>query len=188
MLRSMLVCLAGLAAGASLAGEIPTQAPARALFLHYRWHKDGAITLVSQNEVPSRLKPSRTSAARGRAAEGGRPAPELPAQGADRPWYSYALVSARGEVLAETRLPDPYQVRVEFQEEGDSRLRSQVARQDSGDVFLRISDSEARSIRFFQWHPQAPAGALAKGASQAGAPAAGPEPSARTFLAEFPLP
>lgn len=146
--------------------------------LHYRWYKDGTIRLVEKKEIRARLKPSRSSAHRKAA---GNPA------GIDRTRrpsgmtggenvLSYALFSAAGDTLEEVAIPDPARLRVEIQEKGESQLRSHSVERDSGDIFLRIAEPEARSIRFFKWHPLAPKGSLPKAAAS------------KTLIAEFSLP
>lgn len=143
-------------------------APA-ALFLHYRWHKDGRIALVRSEKIPVRLKPSRSA--------GRRPAALDPAGTAGgQTVLTYALLSSRGDTLSEIPLRDPGILRVEYQEKGDTQLRNHAVAQDSGDIFLRIAEPEAASIRFFKWHPLAPAGALPKAAAS------------KTLIAEFTLP
>ena len=150
----------------------------KARFLHYRWHKDGSIALVGMQEIPARLKPSR-SATHQQAA---RPVSGLnrfrPPSGmtGDGNVLTYALFSATGDTLSQVAIPDPGELRVEIQEKGESQLRSHVVKQDSGDIFLRIAEPEAQTIRFFKWHPLAPKGALPKAAAS------------KTVIAEFKLP
>lgn len=157
------LCLAMLfaALGAAHSGE-PTGAPQKsqavpALFLHYRWHADGSLTLVSRKSIPARLKPSRSAANRRASGQAGEAfqAPTPVTGGATA--LSYALLNAKGDTLSETKLPDPRIQRVEVQEKGEAQLRSHTVRRDSGDIFLRIAEPEAASIRFFKWHPLAPA-------------------------------
>lgn len=147
-------------------------------FLHFRWHKDGSIALVEKKELGARLKPSRSAAHRKAVGNGPgigqfhRPV----GMTADENVITYALFSATGDTLTEVAIPDPGLLRVEIQEKGEAQLRSHSVKRDSGDIFLRIAGPEARSIRFFKWHPLAPAGALPKAAAS------------RTLIAEFPLP
>lgn len=146
------------ALGAALSGESSagsqTSQPVPALFLHYRWHADGSLTLVSRKTLPARLKPSRSAAHRKSAGDAFRAPTPLPG-GATA--LSYALLDAKGDTLSETKLPDPRIRRVEVQEKGEPQLRTHAVRRDSGDFFLRIAEPEAASIRFFKWHPLGPA-------------------------------
>lgn len=131
------------------------------------------MTLVSQRRVAVTLKPSRSI---GRAGK-----PARPALGGGPIALSYAVVSLRGDTLYEATLPDPRIRRVEFAEPGKPGLRSHAVQSDSGDIFLRIAEPEAKSLRFFQWRRLAPSASLAKAAGEA-------VEVVKTPLAEFDLP
>lgn len=149
---AMLFAALGAAHSGEPSGASQKSQAVPALFLHYRWHADGSLTLISRKAIPARLKPSRSAAHR---KESDFQAP-IPVPGGATA-LSYALLNARGDTLSETKLPDPRIQRVEVEEKGEAQLRSHTVRRDSGDIFLRIAEPEAASIRFFKWHPLAPA-------------------------------
>ena len=158
------------------------------LLLHYRWQRD-ALTLIKSERVPAAIKPSRSSPekrARGPAAPGGEP----------RSAFSFELSGADGKTISTRYLQDPGLRRVEYQEKGGRGLKSQVERVDSADIFLRIPEADAKTIRFFRHaepsssstaYAPSPSKADAK-ESAAGAPMQGPVPlPSRSMVAEFPL-
>jgi hypothetical protein len=192
--RSLTMMLAALSVLSAHAADLPKSPVPKALFLHYRWNKDGSLTLVSQKTVEARLKPSRSEAhrrSRGTAPSvdpsqvpGGLRNPSLrTALGGGPVALSYAVISAVGDTLHEATLPDPRIRRVEYTDKGKPGLRSHTVVADSGDIFLRVAEPEARALKFFRWRHLAPAG-LAK--SAAGGPSA-PE-AVKIPLAEFALP
>jgi hypothetical protein len=156
------------------------------LLLHYRWRHD-SLTLVESRRVPAAAKQSRLSAEKRRGESApGRAAP--PYQGAPT-GFAFELFGADGKRISGRFLQDPGIRRVEYQEKGEHVLRSQEERVDSADIFLRIPEADARTIRFYRHH--APRAHLAQGgvASASAAPVQGPEAApARSLIAEFALP
>lgn len=141
----------------------------RILLLHYQWRHD-SLSLVDKQWVPAAVKPKR-----GRASgnpQGNQPGTEMP-----RSPFSYELLSAGGESISTGYLRDPGLQTVEVQEKGEHQIKTHERKVDSADVFLRISEPEAKTIRFYR-----------HAASRGSAKRAGPEPiPAKTLLAEFPL-
>jgi hypothetical protein len=160
----------------------------RILLLHYKWRHD-SLSLVDKEWVPAAVKPKR-----GRAR--GNPHTDPAGTEPPRTPFSYELVSAGGDPISVGYLRDPGLQTVEVQEKGEHQIQPHERMVDSADVFLRISEPEAKTIRFYRHarpgstglNPDAE-GAAAKGAASGGsAKRAGPEPaSAKTLLAEFPL-
>jgi hypothetical protein len=155
------------------------------LILHFRWKHD-SLSLLDSRRVPAAVKTSR-AAARARSAGPGRvdPAPASP--------FGYELVDSAGNAIAERFLDDPGVKHVEFQAPGDKTLRREERKLDSADVFVRVPEAGAKSIRFYRHRPaMGPEASMVPGPDReamrkAGA-AQGPEaPAARTLLAEFPL-
>ncbi|MDB5107055.1 MAG: hypothetical protein JWP91_4744 [Fibrobacteres bacterium] len=177
-----------LALAASALAQESAHSEGTLLLLHYRWTRDtaaltdsvssiGNLTLIESQRVPAAVKtPRLTGAKRARMmAE----ASETPRSG-----FSFDLLGPDGRRLSTRFLGDPGVQRVEFQEKGDHGLRSQQRRVDTSDIYLRIPEPEARTIRFYRHaRPAAPA------APKAGAAEVlGPQPSPRkTLIAEFPL-
>lgn len=144
------------------------------LLLHYRWKHD-SLALVDSRRVPAAVKKSRLSAktAPGREARLNQGPPT---------GFAFELLDAGGKRISGRFLPDPGTRRVEYQEKGEHVLRSQVESADSADVFLRVPEADARTIRFYRY--RAPGAGAASGAS-----VQGPETApARSLIAEFALP
>jgi hypothetical protein len=162
------------------------------LLLHYRWQHD-VLTLIESQRVPAAVKPSRSSPekrARILAATGEEP----------RSAFSYELLGADGKRISTRYLQDPGLRRVEYQEKGQRGLKSQEERVDSADIFLRIPEADAKTIRFFRHAdpsfpsassaPKAAPNGSAKGSAsgETGGPVQGPEPlPSKSMVAEFPL-
>jgi hypothetical protein len=168
----------------------PTPAPvpkSSMLLLHYRWQRD-SLTLIKSERVPAAIKPSRSSPEK--RARG-------PATGEEpRSAFSFELSGADGKRISTRYLRDPGLRRVEYQEKGRRGLKSQEERVDSADIFLRIPEADAKTIRFFRHgepaslsppSPPSPSKAGANGTA-GGASMQGSEPRpAKTMVAEFPL-
>ncbi len=168
-------------AGSALTGGVPS---GRILLLHYQWRHD-SIALVDKQWVPAAVK-----ARRGRAAA--NPQTGMADVEAPRTPFSYELLSADGKRISVGYLRDPGLESVEIQEKGEHQIQSHERKVDSADIFLRVSEPEAKTIRFYRHaRPNAhapdttiPGAATASGAAKK----AGPEPApAKTLLAEFPL-
>ena len=178
----------GLLAIAAAAGDVsPLQRPNTLLVLHYRWKHD-SLTLIESDRIPAKVKVSRLSPVR-------RALLQADAATVPRSPFSYELMGANGKSLATRYLQDPGLRRVEYQEQGERTMRVQEEKLDSADIFLRIPEADAQSIRFYRHTPALPvkAGANAKATPKTTAPGAsviqGPQPlPAKTLLAEFPLP
>jgi hypothetical protein len=163
---------------------MPSQPKGALLLLHYRWRHD-SLTLIDSRRIPAAVKVSRLSPekrARGREAAGGEP----------RSAFSFELLDADGRRISTRYLRDPGLRRVEYQEKGQRGLKTQEERVDSADIFLRIPEADAKTIRFFRHdgpHAQShTAKATATTAGHSGAPAQDPEPlPAKSLVAEFPL-
>jgi hypothetical protein len=159
------------------------------LLLHYRWRHD-SLALITSERVPAAIKLSRSSPekrARNLAATDGEP----------RSAFSFELLGADGKRISTRYLQDPGLRRVEYQEKGQRGLKSQEERVDSADIFLRIPEADAKSIRFFRHAdpsspsaPKASPDGTAKGSASGGtgSPVQGPGPlPSKSMIAEFPL-
>lgn len=163
---------------ASPAAADPDPPKGTLLLLHYRWQRD-TLTLVESSRVPAAVKRSRLSAEK-RAGREARQSLGPPTG------FSFELLNAEGKSISTRFLPEPGTRRVEYQEKGEHALRSQVERVDSADIFLRIPETDAKTIRFYRHQPPR---ANSAGQGTTGVPAQGPEAAPpRTLIAEFPLP
>lgn len=166
----------------------------KVLILHYRWRKD-SLSLVDKEWVRASMKPSRSRSARKRL--GMIPGPDAPRSG-----FSYELVSSQDISSEPHYLPEPGLQRVEFQEPGAHQMRQEERLVDTADIFIRVPEAEAKSIRFYRHGPgegasrnpaavadtDADAGAEGKPLGKTTAIRQGPEPAfSKTLLAEFPL-
>lgn len=158
------------------------------LLLHYRWRHD-SLTLIKSERIPAAIKPPRPS-------PGKRSRNPATAVGEPRTAFSYELLGADGRWIATRYLQDPGLRRVEYREEGQAGMKSQVERADSADIFLRIPEADARTIRFFRHAgPLSPTSSSPplrdpetepKAAPKATAVGSDPRPS-KAMVAEFPL-
>lgn len=183
----------------TVAAPCAEDAPPRGslLLLHYQWKHD-TLTLVDSKRVPAAVKIRRSSRL---------PVAPKPSwvEDAPRSPFSYELVGAKGNPIAVRFLQDPGMQHVEYQGAGDATLRREEHRVDSADIFLRVPEADAKTIRFFRHTPAlgpvAPGNGAANGnpAAKTGA-AQGPvtpvgtvtplgpvAPATKTLLAEFPL-
>ncbi|GEM_PF-2704445 len=171
------------------------------LLLHYRWRHD-SLTLVESSRISAAVKLSRITPEK--RARGIGWAEEGPRSG-----FSFEVLGPDGKRLASRFLQDPGERRVEYQVKGEHVLRSQVERVDSSDIFLRIPEAEASTIRFYRHTPDGiPAGNTSVGSAagnvagnaagkaaesvsgkSAGPVVQGPKPmEAKTLIGEFALP
>lgn len=105
--------------------------------------------------------------------------------GEPRSPFSFELLDAEGKWIATRYLRDPGIRRVEYREKGLRALKVQEESVDSSDIFLRIPEADAKTIRFHR-HAEhfSPSGPSApKPASKA---SANPLAS-KSLVAEFPL-
>jgi hypothetical protein len=161
----------------------------RILLLHYRWHKD-SLRLIDKEWVRGAVKPVRGASKD--AAD-----PVLGNAQPPRSPFSYELVSADGAPLSVVFLQEPGVRRVETQEKGESQLRQHERKVDSSDIFLRVTDPDAKTIRFYRHkrgeaRKKAPTtggtdGGDGSGSAASGTATASETNASKTLLAEFPL-
>ncbi len=175
-----------LLATAFAAGPRADEAPAphgTLLLLHYQWKHD-TLTLVESQRVAAAVKVRRSSRL---------PVAPKPSWVDDAPRspFSYELLGAQGNPIALRYLEDPGVKHVEWQGKGDATLRREEHRVDSADIFLRVPEVEAKTIRFFRnapaIGPALPAGKVPGAAPKSGVAQGPTAPASRALLAEFPL-